>query len=94
MKRDEAKKLIAEQIGVGIHTSLRKSLVSREAAIVWDAIDNLEDGEWNTVCSIVADEILNTIEKFSDMATALHAAYCNGYLQALHDYAKLKRNLG
>ena len=54
--------VIAEEIGIDIHPSLRKSLVSNEAMDVHEAISKLEDEEWNVVCKIVAEALCN---KFS-----------------------------
>ncbi|KKN07557.1 hypothetical protein LCGC14_1065780 [marine sediment metagenome] len=60
---------IAENIGVGIHTSLRKALDSKEACVVWDAISNLGDGneghrgEWKVVVDIVAKHTVDFIIK-------------------------------
>ena len=60
---------IAENIGVGIHTSLRKALDSKEACVSWDAINELADsdgehrGEWKVVVDIVAKHTVDFIIK-------------------------------
>ena len=55
---ERLKGLISEFIGIGIHTSLRKYTDSKEADIVWEAIHDMGDGEWEYVVDIVASEMM------------------------------------
>ena len=57
-------KIIADNIGVGVHTSLRKYCDSKESIEAWDAISAMPDEEWNTVAEIVAKQILEEIRPF------------------------------
>jgi hypothetical protein len=57
---------LAEQIGTGVHTMLRKALDSHEAHIAWKAIKNLNDGEWNVVVQRVAEAIWEHIPAEND----------------------------
>ena len=58
MKRED----LAETIGIGIHTSLRKFVDSPEAHVAWKAINDMPDKEWWVVCEIVADAILRILK--------------------------------
>ena len=58
MDEEETKELLSELIGVGIHTFLRKGTDSREAMVVWSAIYDLEDGEWESAVDYVAKAIM------------------------------------
>jgi len=48
---------LASFIGEGVHTSLRKYTDSDAADRAWHAIRDMPDDEWNTVVTIVAQEI-------------------------------------
>jgi hypothetical protein len=51
-------KQITEQIGMGIHASLRKYTNSEEAIIAYNAISSIPDDEWTSVCRIVAGVVI------------------------------------
>lgn len=53
---------IAEIIGEGVHTSLRKFCESKEADDAWCAIRDMPEGEWGNVCRIVAREIIKAVK--------------------------------
>ena len=49
---------IADIIGVGMQAGLRKFCDSPESVHAWQAINDMPDQEWNTVCLEVAHAIL------------------------------------
>jgi len=49
---------IAEFIGEYFHTGLRKWTDSHEATVVWKAIQDMPDNEWNEICKEVATELV------------------------------------
>ena len=55
---------IAEIIGEGVHSALRKQCESSESGIAWKAISNMPDGEWNGVCQTVAEVLYDMICKW------------------------------
>ena len=59
---DPKVKALAEIIGEGIHTSLRKFCRSFESYTAWKAIDAMPDEEWGRVCEIVANEVIEIME--------------------------------
>ena len=59
---ERTKRLLSEFIGVGVHTSLRKYTDSKEADIVWNAIHEMGDGEWEYVVGIVVTEIMKRFD--------------------------------
>lgn len=62
--KDALLKIISENIGVGVHASLRKYCNSKEANEAWDAINSMPDEEWNMVSEIVAEVILDVMTPY------------------------------
>jgi hypothetical protein len=54
-------KVIAEIIGEGMYTSLRKFCESPKNYAVYQAISAMPNNEWNVVCEIVAKEVIKVI---------------------------------
>lgn len=54
-------KVIAEVIGEGVHTNLRKFCESLESYAVYKAICIMPNNEWDRVCEIVAEEVIKSI---------------------------------
>jgi hypothetical protein len=52
---------IASEIALGVHTGLRKFADSPASGVAWHAIHDLADGEWESICGIVADGVLMRI---------------------------------
>ena len=56
-------KQLAEMIGEGIHTYLRKLCESRASNRVWFAIKEMPDEEWSRVCLAIAEDIQEQLNK-------------------------------
>lgn len=54
---------IANEIGEGIHTSLRKYCESKESGVAWKAISEMPEKEWSYICDIVARETLKRVNE-------------------------------
>ena len=54
---------IAENIGIGVHTSLRKSCDSEGSHKAWLAIKAMDSKEWSNVAQIVGEHTVNSIIK-------------------------------
>jgi len=55
-------KMMAEIIGEGVHTGLRKLCESPESYKGWIVINEMPDEEWEGVCMIVAKEVIKAID--------------------------------
>jgi hypothetical protein len=55
--------LIAEEVGIGVHTGLRKYCGSIEANKAWHSIKEMPSKEWECVCDGVAEEIIKVLQE-------------------------------
>ena len=60
------KTILAEIIGVGVHTGLRKLTNSNEAIEAWKMIDAMPNKEWEVICDSVAENIVKYLENLPE----------------------------
>jgi len=59
----------ADQLGEGIHTSLRKFAESPKSDDAWRAIRDMPNDEWNRICQFVAPYVVNAALPADDLFT-------------------------
>lgn len=52
---EKTRKIIREELGIAIHTSLRKAGYSSEANTAWKAIDDMNSDEWSDILDFIVD---------------------------------------
>lgn len=57
MNKKQIVENLADDIGGLIHVGLRKWCDDPQSHIIWEAIHKMEDGAWEDLCKIVANEI-------------------------------------
>lgn len=64
MKKKEIVENLALDIGVGIHTALRKYTDHPQSMVAWKAIALMaNDGAWKDLCLLVAEDIYKPMRK-------------------------------
>lgn len=56
--RKEKIEELASIIGEGVHTGLRKYSEHPQSGPAWKAISKIDDGSWENICEIVAEQII------------------------------------